>query len=426
MSYAGLSSPPRFATIIGAGLGGLTLALALNKYGIHAKLFELRTSDYDFGGAIMLSPNALRVLDILGVYDRIRSKGFNFETLTFKTDRDHKTTGTYYFGHQDVYGYNALRIYRNILIAELRQMVQEQGIPIQYGRKFSHVTAEDESGVRFTFSDGSEESTEVLIGVDGIHSKVRQHILPNIVPAYYGVLGVTYAFPASKLRLPHSQKNYPFPASIHGKNGAFVLAPQNADGTEMFAGRQFKYPIQDRSGWDALLKERSELVAMHQSDMEEWSDLVQSAQEQLSGPDSHSLNIWPFHTVPKLETWSTDGGRVIIMGDAAHAIPPSAGQGANQAFEDGYSLAFLLHSLSPEIDLRKGLKIWQNYRQARVDKVLQLTEQMNNMRLSEAEKKLLPKEKVWHDDITDKRNQLAWLYLNNIEEDMIDEMSKSK
>jgi 2-polyprenyl-6-methoxyphenol hydroxylase-like FAD-dependent oxidoreductase len=375
----------------------------------------------------MLSPNALRVLDILGVYKRVRSKGFNFETLTFKTDHDHKTTGKYYFGHEDMYGYKALRIHRNVLIAELRQMVQEQGIPIQYERKFSHVASEDESGVTFAFEDGSEEFAEVLIGADGIHSKVRQHILPNITPAYSGFLGVTYAFPTSKLRLPHGQEDYPFPASIHGKNGAFVMAPQNADGTEMFVGRQFKYPMQDRSGWDALLKERSELVAMHQSDMKEWSDLVQSAQEQLSGPASHSLNIWPFHTVPKLEKWSTHGGRVIIMGDAAHAIPPTAGQGANQAFEDSYSIAFLLHSLSPEIDLRKGLKIWQNYRQERVDKVLQLTDQMNNIRLSEAEKKLLPKEKVWHDDNTEvgEGNQLAWLYLNNIEEEMIGEMAKS-
>ena len=374
----------------------------------------------------MLSPNALRVLDILGVYERVRSKGFNFDTLTFKTDHDHKTTGKYYFGQEKMYGYKALRIYRKVLIAELRQMVQEQGISIQYGRKFSHITSENESVVRFAFADGSEKSTEILIGADGIHSKVRQHILPNIVPAYSGFLGVTFSFPASKLRLPHGQEDYPFPASIHGKHGAFVMAPQNVDGTEIFAGRQFKYPIQDRSGWDALLKERSELVAMHQSDMKDWSDLVQSAQEQLSGPDSHSLNIWPFHTVPKLEKWSTDGGRVIIMGDAAHAIPPTAGQGANQAFEDSYSLAFLLHSCSPEVDLRKGLKIWQNYRQARVDKVLQLTEQMNNIRLSEAEKKLLPKEKVWHNDTTDvgEGNQLAWLYLNNIEEDMLREMSK--
>lgn len=425
MSSSGLSSPHR-VTIIGAGLGGLTLALALNKYGIRPKLFELRTPDYDFGGAIMLSPNALRVLDILGAYERVRSKGFNFETLTFKTDHDHKTTGKYYFGHEDMYGYKALRIYRTVLIAELRQMIQEQGIPIEYGRKFSHIISEDETGVRFAFADGSQELAEVLVGADGIHSKVRQHILPDIIPAYAGFLGVTYAFPASKLRFPSGQEDYPLPASIHGKNGAFVMAPQNVNGTEIFAGRQFKYPMQDRSGWDALLKERTELIAMHQSDMEEWSDFIQSAQEQISGPDSHSLNIWPFHTVPKLEKWSTDGGRIIIIGDAAHAIPPTAGQGANQAFEDSYSLAFLLYSLSPEVNLREGLKIWQHYRQTRVDKILQLTEQMNNIRLSEAEKKLLPKEKIWHDEATEvgEGNQLAWLYLNNIEEDMIGEISK--
>src|SRR5579871_3559370 len=197
MSSPRLSSPPRSVTIIGAGLGGLTLALALNKYGINPKLFELRTPDYDFGGAVMLSPNALRILDILGVYEHIRNKGFNFETLTFKSDHDHKTTGKYCFGHKSMYGYKALRIYRKVLIAELRRKVQEQGILVQYERKFSHVTSEDEFGVRFAFADGSEEFVEVLIGADGIHSKVRQYILPNITPAYSGFLGVTYAFPTS-------------------------------------------------------------------------------------------------------------------------------------------------------------------------------------------------------------------------------------
>lgn len=423
MSSTGLSPPHRSVTIIGAGLGGLTLALALHKCGITSKLFELRTPDYDFGSAIILSPNALRVLDNLGVYENIRCKGYNFEALTFKTDHDHKTTGEYYFGHENMYGYKALRIYRNVFIAELRRIVQEQGISIDYGRNFSHITSEDETGVRFAFTDGSEELAEILIGADGIHSKVRRYILPNIVPVYSGFLGVFYTFQASKLRFPLGQEDYPFPASINGKNGAFIMTPQNPDATEMFVVRQFKYPIQNRSGWDALLKDKTELVTMQQSDMGDWSDFVQSAQEQLSGPDSQTVNIWPYHTVPKLESWSSERGRVIIVGDAAHAIPPPAGQGANQAVEDSYSLAILLRAilLDVNVNLKEGLKTWQNYRQIRIEKVLKLTAQMTNLRLSEAEKNLLSNNET--NDLVE-GNQLAWLYLINIEEDINTEILK--
>jgi 2-polyprenyl-6-methoxyphenol hydroxylase-like FAD-dependent oxidoreductase len=420
-----LASTPSISSlaIIGAGLGGLTLALALKKYNITSQLFEMRDPSYDVGGAIMLSPNALRVLDNLGVYERIRNKGYNFETLTFKEDNEesgYKTTGKYLFGHEEMYGFKALRIYRSVLIAELRKMVEELDIEIQYGMKYDQIIREDSTSVTFAFQNGTEKTADILIGADGIHSKIRSYFSPNIIAQYSGFLGVTYAISSSKIRLPTI--DFPLPVTLHGKNGAFVFAPQNVDGGELFVGRQFRYPMQDRSAWDALLKDKEELIAMHQADMEQWSDLVQSGQEQASAPETHSFNIWPFHTVPKLESWASETGRVIILGDAAHAIPPTAGQGANQAFEDSYSLACLLKTVGSEVDLKEGLKIWQDYRQERVDKVLDLTNQMNNIRLPEAERKLLPKDNVWKNQSAEvgEGGQLAWLYLIDIEKDMED------
>ena len=72
----------------------------------------------------MLSPNALRILDVLGVYKRIRGKRFNFETCVFK-NYEGKTTDEYYFGLEKLYGYKALRIYRQVLIDELILMLKE-------------------------------------------------------------------------------------------------------------------------------------------------------------------------------------------------------------------------------------------------------------------------------------------------------------
>jgi 2-polyprenyl-6-methoxyphenol hydroxylase-like FAD-dependent oxidoreductase len=426
-----ITSPPKSATIIGAGLGGLTLALALNKNGIRPTIYELRTPDYDFGGAIMLSPNALRVLDKLGVYERIRSKGFNFDTLRFKHDYDFTSTGVYYFGSKEMFGYQALRVYRTTLVLELRKMAEEQSIPIHYGRKFARVISEDASGVRLAFADGTEDSAEILIGADGIHSKVRRYILPDIEPAYSGFTAVTYAFPASNLGLPKDHPALPFPVSIQGKNGSFVMAPQYADGSEIFTGRQFKVSVPDgMSAWDYVNSlTREDKLAMHQRDMSDWSETVQAAQRQLNTPDVHDLFTWPFHTVPKLDKWSSSGGRVVIVGDAAHAIPPTAGQGANQAFEDAVSLAILLSEVGRSTELVHGLAVWQKYRQDRVDRVLELTHQMNNIRLTEEERKLLPPEMVWRDDSTEigAGKQLAWLYMNDIEADMARELaSKSK
>ena len=411
------SQTPKSITIIGAGLGGLTLALSLKKYGIRTRFFELRDADYDFGGAIMLSPNALRVLDSIDAYQRVKALGYNFEKMSFMTEPEHQITGQYYFGHEEVYGFKALRIHRKVLIHELRAMVQEAGIEINYNRKFTKVVSEDESGVVFEFEDGVQEKDELLVGADGIHSKVRQYIMPDIVPQYSGFLGVTYAFPRKNLPVPSA--DFPLPVSLHGKLGAFVMAPQNADGQEIFAGRQYKYPMKDRSGWDALLKEKTELIDMHQRDTKEWSPLVQAAQAQLSTPDAHSLNIWPFHTVPKLEGWHSTAGRVIILGDAAHAIPPTAGQGANQAFEDSFSLAVLLAHIPRNVGLERALKSWETYRLDRVDKVLKLTNQMNYIRLPEEERAGVPDELKWHDDGSPAgKTTLSWLYDVDIEKDV--------
>ncbi|KAI1445842.1 hypothetical protein F5Y02DRAFT_417760 [Annulohypoxylon stygium] len=79
-----LTSPPARVAIVGGGLAGLTLALALHDLNIPSTVYEARSEDFDQGGGIMLSPNALRVLGSVGVYERIRSKSLQFDVLTFK------------------------------------------------------------------------------------------------------------------------------------------------------------------------------------------------------------------------------------------------------------------------------------------------------------------------------------------------------
>jgi 2-polyprenyl-6-methoxyphenol hydroxylase-like FAD-dependent oxidoreductase len=86
----------------------------------------------------MHSPNALRILDDLGVYERIQNKGFSFEALTFKNESG-ETRGRYFFGHEKLYGYQGLRIYRQVLIDELLAMLQERHIAVHDEKKFLRV-----------------------------------------------------------------------------------------------------------------------------------------------------------------------------------------------------------------------------------------------------------------------------------------------
>lgn len=117
--------------IIGAGLSGLALSLALHKQGIKCTIYESRPASLDIGGAIMLSPNALRILDAIDIYKTIKPLGYSFKKLHFYTETP---LDTYDFGDSKKYDYDALRIYRYELIDALVKAVQERGIPIEYGK----------------------------------------------------------------------------------------------------------------------------------------------------------------------------------------------------------------------------------------------------------------------------------------------------
>ncbi|KAI9716678.1 MAG: hypothetical protein M1812_005216 [Candelaria pacifica] len=365
----------------------------------------------------MLSPNALRALDSLGIYERIREKGYNFESVCLKNEQG-ITTERYFFGHEKKYGYKALRIYRQVLIGELRAMMWEKGIEIEFERKFERVVEERSEGVTFEFADGVIEFATLLVGADGIHSKVRRYIHPSVAPVYSGQLAMTTAIPRSILRFP-PDVDYELPASISAKAGAFVLAPQDVDGSEILAGTQRVFPEHDRAGWDQMAAAQGDLKALFQRDMKDWPDIVQSALENVS---EGKISIWPYYTVPRLDQWASAGEKVIILGDAAHAIPPTAGQGVNQAFEDTYTLALLLAKVfkSPKVELKAALSFWQDFRLGRVDKVLGVTKQMNNKRLPKAEQEKIAKELVWQDETqtTGEGEQLQWLYGPSLDDEV--------
>lgn len=398
----------------------------------------------------MLSPNALRILDSLGVYERIRNKGYNFSNMAFKNENE-ETTDVYPLGDKDRYGYEALRVYRQILLAELRATVHASNIPVIYGKKFSHVLSESPVEVSFAFTDGTSASAALLIGADGIHSTVRKYVSPSTAPGYSETMAITCAIPRSALEFPSDKDYSVLPVGIHGAAGTFVLAPQNPDGSEFLAGTQKKYPEQTREGWERLFSAKDELLELLSSNKSAWPSLVQSV---LDNVPKETLSIWPFYLVPKLPSWtsSSHSNRVIILGDAAHAIPPTAGQGASQAFEDAYSLALLLSlhasSLSssssssttvstttsttaqsknhddntPTQDntLPQTLTKWHTFRQSRIDRVVALTLKLNNTRLPQSERKLLDPGMIWSSERKTDLAELEWLYNHRIEEALLE------
>ncbi|KAH8691624.1 putative salicylate hydroxylase [Talaromyces proteolyticus] len=367
--------------IIGSGLAGLTLALALHQQNIPVTVYESRPAPLNIGGAVMLSPNALRVLDNLGIYDIFKTKGYNFTHLEYR-DLEGNLTETYPFGGKEKYGYDGLRIYRYVLIEELVAALKEKSIPVHYGKKFTHVVKDTvEEGVVFAFADGTTESATLLVGADGIHSTVRRYLYPDLETKFIGMAGITAAVPTSQLKLP---PGYYLPVTITSPKGAFVIAPQQPDGSEVLIGKQQRVIAPDQPGWDReFVSDKEGAIKFLQSDTSHFPEFIQNA---VSYIDPKKVNKWPFFIVPKLEKWASETRQVIIVGDSAHAIPPSAGQGINQAFEDVYILALILSREKRIKSLQDALTFWQSYRQERVDKILELNQQIDLRRMPSNDK----------------------------------------
>ncbi|KAH8821889.1 hypothetical protein F5884DRAFT_851093 [Xylogone sp. PMI_703] len=399
--------------IIGAGPAGLALALTLHKHGVACVVYESRSQGFTLGGAIMLAPNALRILDSLGIYENIKRKGFNFEAFTFKNDVG-EDLNHFFVGHQDLYGYQALRISRQVVIAELQAAAMERGIPIHFNKHFTRIISKDTKGVVFEFDDKSLESSSFVIGADGIHSKVRQYLSPSIKPTYSGQLAITSRIKRCDIQFPEID-NYPLPVAIYGKNGAFLIIPEDFNGDDIVFGTQTRFPERDRAGWQALLSQKDELMALLNAKFDTLPGIIRSC---LKASQPEGLSIWPYYVIPDHDKWISESNRVILLGDAAHAIPPTGGQGACMAFEDGYSLGTLLSELTwndPAM-LHNAIGWWQTTRHARVEKVLALTQQLGELRLPQSEREKLARERGLKEDlIQGVGKNLHWLYTEDQE-----------
>ena len=406
-----MTAPPKSIAIIGAGLSGLGLALALHQQSVPCVLYELREANYSIGGSIILSPNALAILDKLGIYNRIKNRGYNFEILEFR-EAEGKLIDTYQFGSDTQFGYKALHTSRSILINEMTTLVKEAGIPVHYDKKFIGVLEETDIEVQFEFADGTIAIADLLIGADGIHSAARKYIHSDITPEFLGILAVTGVTPTSSTTLPTW---YPKGVAVSTtiKTGTLLLAPQNLNGSEMGFSVQKKHEELNPEQWNDLSKNKTQLLHYIRADHDSWPDYIKMALDHL---DEGKLSIWPIYSLPKLNRWYSTKHRVIILGGAAYTPSSTAGQNVNQIFEDTYSLSLLLSKLSNEITLQDALVFWYYYRQQRIDKILEHFQSINSQKFLPDQLAKLDMEEAKSVKETKDRDDLEWLYNPRIEE----------
>lgn len=328
-----------------------------------------------------MAPNALRALSRIGVYDRISAQGWNYEEFQFLSSRNLSHIASVLNGSQDKYGYKALRISRGLVRQTLLEVLQERKIDIQYNSKCVDIQETSRSTVVVTFADGHSEEADFLIGCDGIHSRVRNYLDPTTVPTFSGQMGVGGSVARSKLG--SAGKETYMPCMIFGKLNSFAFMPCNYTGDSVGCFATLESQDRTREEWAALQGDKAALLRYMRSyhDEEKWPQLVHDATQNV---EESTLSLWPYFKVPALPSWTSETRRVLVIGDAAHAMPPTGGQGAAMAFEDAVTLADVLGQLKTKqsSDLKSLLGNWQTTRQTRVEKVLAFTSKSGDLRKS--------------------------------------------
>jgi salicylate hydroxylase len=340
--------------IAGGGVGGLAAAIALRAQGHAVTVFEQARGFSRVGADINLTPNVVRAIDGLGAGAAIRRTGAR---PTFRISRDWDTgQETSRLGMGDVaeqqYGAPQITIHRADILAALAEQFPVGNI--QFGRRIQTLS-QDAAGVTLQFEDGGTARFDVVIGADGIHSRVRSALFGEEYPRFTGVVSFRSVVPTERVR--HVPEIEAF-TKWWGPNpqSQIVTFPLN-QGKETF--------IFATTGQDSWTEESW----TSEGDVNElrgfYKDFHPDARALLDACDS-TLKSALYEREP-LPQWSV--GTVTLLGDACHPMLPFMAQGAGMAIEDAVVLGRALAGVGERGEAVAALQRYENTRKERTAKI---------------------------------------------------------
>jgi 2-polyprenyl-6-methoxyphenol hydroxylase-like FAD-dependent oxidoreductase len=327
------------ALIIGGGIAGTLTAIGLHEVGVRAEVHEAHGGAADGVGLFLtLAANGLATLEPLGLAGVVGALGFRTPSMRLISGRTGRELGTA--------GMDARTLNRGDLYQALHTEAVRRGIPIHYGRRLADAAREG-AGVVARFEDGSTATGDLLVGADGLRSRTRSVIDPGApAPRRIGLLN-TGGW-AHDLRLGGEPGVANF---LFGRECFFGWFEHPDGGVWWFANPPSPKDAVPEVAW------RGRLEAMFAGDHGPMLEII-AASDDIFPP-------WETYDFPRVPVWHRD--RMIIVGDAAHATSPSAGQGASMAMEDAVMLARCLRD-HPDPDV--AFVAFEAARRERVERVV--------------------------------------------------------
>jgi len=347
----------RRVLLVGGGLCGLTAAIFLKMANIPFRIFESSDSPTNIGGTVTIFPNGMKVLRECGVKDAVVGRGASTRRAVIQ-DQFGRQFSTLTMGAAETYSEPTITIRRALLHKILIEKAEGLGVKIEYGKRLVNLS-QDHKKVSAEFGDQTRAEGAILLGADGVHSIVRKHVVPeNGGPAYSGLVFFA-GFVDDQELISRADLDRAAQYVTVGPIGFFGYS-------------HVDHPTAPRPSvlWNCYLRQDNRIPS---TDLKSMSD--QAIRQRVM--DAHQGWHWPVldliensttfcrtsvFEIIGLNRWSR--GRVVLIGDAAHAMNPVAGQGANMALEDAQLLTELLKH--PELPAEQLFRHFEAVRKPRV------------------------------------------------------------
>lgn len=339
--------------VSGGGIGGLTAALAMLQRGIDVEVFEQAQELKEIGAGVQLGPNGVRVLQALGLNEPLVKWGVESSSKEVRIWSSGKTIPLLNLGAESIERYGAP--YYLMHRADLHQMLLDAVRAIQpdavhvdsQGVSFRDVGDEVELQLR----NGRTVRGDVLVGADGLHSRVRRQLVGEHKPQFTGGMAWRGLIPMD--RLPEHLRR-PVGVNWIGPHGHTITYPVRGGQLLNFVGHV------ERDGWQVESWTEAGTLEECKADYVGWHPDVQLMVENIE----HHFK-WALFLHPTMTRWSH--GRVTLLGDACHSTLPYLAQGANMAIEDGMVLARALQAGADD-----PAAALLRYDQARIERTTQI------------------------------------------------------
>lgn len=354
---------------------------------ISCQVYEVRREPTTLGGAIGIPSNGLRLLQRMGLCDAMMAKGSETSMLNL-----HSLSGTE-MGRMDMTswsrqqtGFGYLRIRRTDLMEVFLDAASKVGVPIHFNMRLTKIEEKNDKVTVF-FSDGTSDTGDFLLGCDGIHSTVRKlHVDPDCAPQYSGISNVFSLIPTSKL--PPAASSLDALNATLTSDGMFGISPATTarDIVYWFFSREIAIPTagDTRDGWEESGKKevdnlKTTFINLLGDANSLWVDMLRDVVHK-----TDVVKFYPIFKIPPGRPWSK--GRCLIIGDAAHAMPPHASQGVSMALEDVFLFSNLITQHSRNLgtpnsqSLDDLLRSYESKRKARTEQMLKAAERNGDVR----------------------------------------------